>query len=368
MLHHYRRYWALFAAFLLALPLLADRLPHGNKTLSSNEARLLAPAPAFPTNLAGLQTFPRQVDAYLQDHFGLRSVFLKAYALIMSRTQLQTGKPLVLTGTDGQMFLRVDSMLQQSAGLIRRDERVAELADILAKMQTLLATQGTRLLVASPPNASTIYPEALPLWARNRGQRTEYDVLMADLADRGIQAIDLRPVLMAARAEGKMFRKHDTHWTARGAVAAFNAIVAADSHPDWRLDLASVLGKPETITGGDLARLVGDASDVTERDQLLTLPPGDHEVLDTPGAPFAPYLATSGRSGPTIMIIGDSFTMSFLAPMLLQHVARVVWIYHDACHFKWKWIDQFHPDEVWYMPTERLMICRLGDHPVGMPQ
>ena len=29
---------------------------------------------------------------------------------------------------------------------------------------------------------------------------------------------------------------HDTHWTDRGALAAFNAIVEADGHPDWRLD------------------------------------------------------------------------------------------------------------------------------------
>jgi alginate O-acetyltransferase complex protein AlgJ len=53
--------------------------------------------------------------------------------------------------------------------------------------------------------------------------------------------------------------------------------------------------------------------------------------------------------------------------MLLPHTARVVWIYHDLCRFNWKWIDQFQPDEVWYMPTERLMVCKQGNHPAGMP-
>jgi alginate O-acetyltransferase complex protein AlgJ len=366
MLHHYRRNWALFAAFLLALPLLAGILPHSNKTKSDTEARLLAPAPAFPADLAGWRTLPRQTDAYLQDHFGLRSTFLQAYAWIMSRTQIQTGKPLVLTGSNGQMFFRRDNMLQQSAGLIRRDEWVAGVADLLAKVRTVLADHGARLLVAPPPNASTIYPDQLPWWARNRGQRTEYDVFMSDLAARGVLAVDLRPIVTAAAAEGKAYRLHDTHWTARGAMAAFNAIVQADSHPDWTFDPAVALTPPETIAGGDLARLAG-ADDVTEQVQFLALPQGNREALENPGAPFAPYLATSGHPGPTIMIIGDSFTESLLTPMLLQHAGRMVWIFHNLCRFDWKWIDQFRPDEVWYMPNERLMVCERGNHPTGMP-
>ena len=40
-----------------------------------------------------------------------------------------------------------------------------------------------------------------------------------------IPAVDLRPALIAAKAEGKVYRMNDTHWTALGAVAAFNAIV-----------------------------------------------------------------------------------------------------------------------------------------------
>src|SRR5277367_6528297 len=34
-------------------------------------------------------------------------------------------------------------------------------------------------------------------------------------------------------------RAVDTHWTFRGALAAFNAIVEADSHADWRIDPSS---------------------------------------------------------------------------------------------------------------------------------
>jgi hypothetical protein len=265
------------------------------------------------------------------------------------------------------MFFRGDQMVQQSAGLIRRDEQVAETADLLARMHTLLAARGTRLLVASPPNSATIYADQLPLWARNRGQRTEYDVFLDDLATRDVPAIDLRPALIAAKAEGKVYRMNDTHWTALGAVAAFNAIVQADSHPDWKLDPARVLGAPETIVGGDLARMLGTADNMKETDRLSALPPGKREALDKVKQ-FTAALATSDRSGPTIMIIGDSFTGDFFLSMLLQGTGRVVWLHHSFCGFDWKWINQLRPDEVWWMPTERYIVCGKGGvRPVGMP-
>src|ERR1700760_1203944 len=99
MLRHYRRYWAPLSALLLGLPLLFGVLNIGGKSsVSSIEARSLAPRPAIPEDFNSRRTLSRQTDAYLQDHFGLRRLFLQAYGFIMSRAPLQTGKPLVLTG------------------------------------------------------------------------------------------------------------------------------------------------------------------------------------------------------------------------------------------------------------------------------
>src|SRR6185312_8234089 len=176
MLRHYRRYWAWLAAILLALPLVVGIADPSRRAVSNAEARTLAPAPSLPRSLSAWRNLPRQLDAYLRDHFGLRQAFLHAYALIMSHALSNTGNSLVLAGSDGWMFYRGDNMVQQSAGMISRDARVQEVADLLAKMQAVLAIHHTKLLVAPPPNSATIYPDHLPLWARNRGRRTEYDV------------------------------------------------------------------------------------------------------------------------------------------------------------------------------------------------
>lgn len=355
MIHPYRQYWSLLTILLLALPLLAGVVSPGVDTKSSVELRGLAQMPHLPNSVRGWRELPAQIDAYLHDHFGLRERMIR-WEAVLNQAILRSGNASALFGRDGWMFFKGDNMVQQSAGLMRRDNAVAETADFLAAMKHDLSARGIAFLVASPPNSSTIYQGQLPDWARNHGQPTEYDLLLDDLAARGVFAVDLRPALRQGLTEGKVYRAHDTHWTPRGALIAFNVVAEAASHSDWRLDISANLGAPKNATAGDLSRILGIADEVSEPVEPLTLPAGRVELLS--GGSHATFVESTDRSGPTVMIIGDSFTSVFFPPMLLSHVSRVVSVFHYWCAFDWKWIDQFHPDEVWWMPTERYLTCR----------
>ena len=81
--------------------------------------------------------------------------------------------------------------------------------------------------------------------------------------------------------------------------------------------------------------------------------------------PFSDYVATFDRAGPTIMVLGDSFTGGYFDRMLALHAGRVIWLEHRRCGFDWKAIDRFHPDEVWWMPNERFLICDPGVEPAN---
>jgi alginate O-acetyltransferase complex protein AlgJ len=262
------------------------------------------------------------------------------------------------------MFYLGRDMVRQSAGLVLRDQKVADAADMLAEMHGALSRRGASLLVAVAPNSSTIYQDDLPLWAQKQGRKTEYDLFLADLAARGIKTVDLRPVMENARADREAYLMHDTHWTARSAVLAFNAVAEADGHPDWRLDPQSSIGPPAERKGGDVARIIGVEDEVSEAVQELALPPGGKSQDLSPG-PMPDWVLSSGRPGPTIMVIGDSFTASYFPPMLAQHVGRAIWLNHRECGFDWNWIDKLQPDEVWWMPTERFLICDEGVRPLN---
>lgn len=361
MLVSYRRYFALLAFLLLATPLVVGVIRPDSPSAILKEGRRLAEAPDAPVTGHDWLALPGRIDAFLRDHFGLRQALIRAHK-DLTKPLLGLGNDSVLIGRDGRMFYLGEETVRQSAGLVFRDRRAADATDLIVRMNQVLAARGIRFLVAPPPNDATIYQADLPRWAQNPGRPTEYDLMMANLAAKGVRAVDLRPPVKAAKAEGPVFYMHDTHWTPRGALAGFNAIVKADSHPDWRIEPSSALGPLTIRKGGDLARMFGVADRVTESVQELTLPSGKKEPLSSGEA--ADYVATSGKPGPTIMILGDSFTFGYFAPMLLQHAGRVVWMNHHLCRFDWKAIDRFHPDEVWWMPDERFLVCAPGAWPI----
>ncbi|HZZ59847.1 MAG TPA: hypothetical protein VFE63_01565 [Roseiarcus sp.] len=356
MLRRHRRWFAALSFLLLATPLVWGMVLPDDPAFVYREGRRLAPPPKVAATLTGWLSLPGQVDAYLKDHFGLRYAMIRLHKDLTHPVLLKVNTA-ALIGRDGRMFYEGDEMVRQSAGLVLRDERVAEAVSLLASMRDALARRGVGFLVTVPPNSSTIYQDDLPVWAQRKGRKTEYDLFLEGLAARGVKAVDLRPAMTAVRQKGEeAYLLYDAHWTPRAALAGFNAVVEADGHPDWRLDTATSLGPPRIIKGGDVARILGVQDDVSEEEETFALAEDGRDAALSEGV-MPDHVITTGRPGPTVMVIGDSFTANYFPLMLAQHVGRAIWIHHHECGFDWKLIDRLKPDEVWWAPTERFLVC-----------
>lgn len=364
MLCFYRRYWFLGMLALLLVPLASGLLVTVNSGQVLVERRTGAEWPEFPRSTAAWILLPRHIESYLGDHFGLRGELIKTRAIVAHHI-LGDGNERVLGGRDGHLFYRLNDMLQQSAGRLVRETLIHDTADTVASIRAALAAKGIKFIFASPPNAATIFSHGIPRWARNRSVQTEYDVLLRALRERGVPVIDLRPALNAAREKHLLvYSKHDTHWTNRGALIAFNSVAMAAGHSDWVLDAREVLGSVVERRGGDLADMLGLGTYLKEPTEPLVLPDATEELFRP--KPFVTSQSTlhPEKSG-TLMVIGDSFTRGFFRAMVLTNVRRFAFTHHQNCGFDWKWIEQFHPDEVWFMPTERLAYCTAK--PTGFP-
>ena|SRR5271166_57615 len=361
MLRAWRRYAAPAAFLLLSTPLVVGIVHPDSPAAVLREGRRLAPRPKPPETAADWLALPAETEAFLKDHFGLRQAMIRAHK-DLTKTVLGLGSDTVLLGRDGRMFYLGEDAVRQSAGLVLRDRRAADTVALLNEVNDKLKAQGVRFLVASPPNAATVYQDDLPDWAKKGDRRTEYDLVMEGLAANGIEAVDLRSVMAAADKSAAYYR-HDSHWTPRGELAAYNAIVEADSHPDWRLDPKSVLGPAEVRKGGDLARMLGVQDAATEEVEPLALPIEPKALLNSD--PYGDFALTSLKPGPTILIVGDSFTAGEFAQMVLQHAGKVVWLDHRHCEFDWRAVEKFHPNEVWWMTNERFLICDPGARPLA---
>jgi hypothetical protein len=60
--------------------------------------------------------------------------------------------------------------------------------------------------------------------------------------------------------------------------------------------------------------------------------------------------------------VGNYFT-----PLIVENGAQALWMHHQWCEFDWSWIERFRPTEIWWMPNERLFLCKPNAHPKNMP-
>jgi hypothetical protein len=119
-------------------------------------------------------------------------------------------------------------------------------ADAIAKVQRFLRDHGGKLVVALVPNRSRVYPDRAYWWGGQMppGKAAFLSRLASELRRREVAVVDLTDALIQQRERGRLvFFPDDHHWTAFGARAAAEAIVAEmpESH---RALLGPAGGKP----------------------------------------------------------------------------------------------------------------------------
>lgn len=158
-----------------------------------------------------------------------------------------------LIGKDGWLFTNEEF---QTA---RTD--TAELQSKVAYVQQVrdeLAKDGAKLVVALIPAKVRVYPEELGRARVPSSHANLYGNFRDQLEAAGIPTPDLSADLTAAKPQGNLFFRTDTHWTPLGAEAAARAVATATKKLNLELPTAeyAVTRKAEVARSGDLLRYV----------------------------------------------------------------------------------------------------------------
>ncbi len=316
-------------------------------------------------------SWPRAVDAYLDDHFAFRLLLTSAANNLRWKLGGQLDGGAVVRGRADRLFLR-DNLLNVSGGTVRED--VAEdYGAFVCDLNRRLTARAVPMVFSMAPSPAAIYPEDLPDWVP-RGRSSAYDLILDRTRVCGVAAVDLRPSLRAAKPGGSIYYHHDTHWTQKGALIAYDQLVTALKRPDWRLDQRQLSWRRTVEDNSDLLHLSGVASpqremmdrpDLTATSASLTrgLLNG---IADYPGR--AGFIDTTGHAGPTVLFIGDSYSADFMPPYFAAHVGRFAWIHQQWCRFDWRVFDVVRPDYVVLMPVDRWASCEKRGRPLHMPR
>lgn len=364
LVDRHRRIWFAAALPLLLVPMIAG---------------FLLKAPALPEDVpvrwpgavSEWKTFPRVADQWMRQSFGFRAPLLHANAFLRYALGSSTSEHVAF-GRGDWMFLTDDAVFQQSMGQRMRVPQVTEFADVAAALQRELGSWGGKVVVAVPPNSQSVNRDGLPSWARVPEVATEYDLFAGLIRERGIPFADLRAVLRDEKTREEVYLHTDTHWNNHGVLLGFNAIMDAAGRPDWRIAPQTVESGFRSVGGGDLAHLAAVDAEVHDRQMVLDysrLKPEPFTSVDLADrVPMPTYVATrEGGAGPTVMVIGDSFTMGLFRAPLMLHAKRLIWTHHDQCGFKWDLVTKWKPDLLILAPTERYVLCAPGRVPRNMP-
>jgi len=338
------------------------------QAVSIAENRVLARPPRAPASWAEAGALPRQVDGYLADHFAFRGPMLRFALQIDGRLGAAAGPRAAVAGADGWYFLS-DGLLR-ATGAVADPQASADFAQFVCELSARLQQHGAQVLFTLVPSPAEIYPEHLPAWAQPLRRPTDYDRVLASARRCGVPTVDLRAALLAARGDGALYRRTDSHWTTQGATVGFNAIVRALGRPEWAAPLETMPARREVLLDGDLPRMAGrepqpEAVKILGAFEQAAAPP--RRQLD--GVSYhaaAPYRVAGSQDGPGVLVIGDSFTETYFAPLFGEHAGRYAWLHLDDCAFDWRAIEQAKPAYVILAPTERNARCPRG-RPLNMP-
>jgi alginate O-acetyltransferase complex protein AlgJ len=295
----------------------------------------------------------RHIDAWFEDHFGLRSTLVRWYGETRVFLLDMSPTPSVVKGREGFYYYADDQAIEDYVSESPLTaQALANWREALVRARQWLEARGIAYVFLVAPDKHVVYPEYMPASIRRIGPVSRTDQFYRSMEDLRF-LVDVRPPLLQAKAGERVFQKTDTHWNDRGAFVAYTAIIEAVRAqvpavlPPWpRADFDAVARETQ---GKDLAGMMGLKRVLNEED-LLLVPRRTRQarVVEPSGAePIAEEgrLVTEipGSSLPRAVIFRDSFT-SRLVPFLSQHFSRAVYLWQND--FDAAAVQSEHPDVV----------------------
>jgi len=270
---------------------------------------------------------------------------------------------LGIIGSDGWIFYSGEqSILDYEHRARLTQAELQHLQQELDRLDADLHQQSRILLVAIPPNKSTVYAQYMPREIPVFRAASRLDDFLAYMKAHGqAHILDLRSALITASQSEDVYYKTDTHWNDTGAYIAYSEIMqtlAADypvlqPHPlaDFRRsyaeetrDLPRLMGMPQVMEGSWhlLPTLRSEG-------RTRSVPLSERRALQ--------FTINPNPALPSLLIFHDSFYYVGLARFMEPHFSRITAVPNtdDLGIWSTDWIETQRPDIVIIEVTERYL-------------
>lgn len=244
-------------------------------------------------------SFQKQYDKYLEDHVGMRNMFIRIYNQIdfslfriSHANKVQIGKEDYLFETRYiNSYLGIDQAdTVMLLNKIRKTKRV----------QDSLAAKGVEFLIITAPGKGYYYPEYLPeKYDTVTKKRTNYEFITQKFKEYNINNIDFNSYFIKAKdtTQHPLYTQCGVHWS-------FNSM---------RYVVDSIINYLEVKMNKDLPDMVIDSVEYTTKPRFTDYDIGDALNIytkisdDTLLYPTFSYKEDTSFFKPRAIIIGDSY-------------------------------------------------------------
>ncbi len=299
----------------------------GEPQAGAAAAKPEAPAVAFPRLPPSKPTpdvapVARAIAAELSAHGGSWPAWAKEvaplHAALEHRLAALPAGAKALSGGDGFLFY-ARSLSYVVGGDLGKQHGNKNPIPAIVRFRDLLAKHGVDLLFVPVPTKAEIFPDraAVPPggdaapFKRFVGQVVNpfERKFLTELADKGIETVDLLPAFLADRARDPspkgeaLYQAEDTHWTTRGLELAARLVAERVRRYPWYKPLGAHARRYETKDAsftrhGDLCSRLPEVEQAKYAPETLV----GHQVVGPDGA-----LYEDDPDSP-IVLLGDSFT------------------------------------------------------------
>lgn len=334
--------------------------------VSERENRKVAGFPPIPSSMQELIRWPLKCDAFLKDHFFMRSTVIHhASKFLQSQLSLSINRNVILGKENWLYISKGNHAIEKYQGIYTfRDERQKQ--DWIFKLNKIAAQikeYNADVVFVIIPSKPTVYPEYLPEKYKPVGPTLTDTVVELLRENAKFHWIDLRPVLIRAGRTEKLFFEHDTHWNARGSYLAYLEVMkeVQKDHAVRILDPSELIFASRQKVGGDLALMLGlneEYSEIVPMEKIIK-----SNVISKTDVDFREDLVAVETSQPELskaIILCDSFVITYMAQYLQESFSCSSFKHHDSLSFDTAIVGQVKPDIVLIMITERLIPVEIN--------
>lgn len=342
------------ASFLwvLILPTLQTTFTF-TRPMKNVEKRALAKKPDFSLN----KDFARDYEAYYSDNFGLRNHLINWGGTFRTKLFKSSMHPeLVQFGKKDWLFYnRMKGKIYKSyshTNLLCADT-LKQVVDKWEGNKMRYEALGSKYLLAFWPNKHTIYPENLP-WVMQ--MQIKDTISLVDQLEKylketnsPIKLLDVRPTLLKAKKDFRIYHKFDTHWNDYGAFLAYRDFfikneevlgIAPKSKEDFDISWSD-------YNRGDLIQMLGVENDgyFMESNPTFVIKKDNKQIeyLPIDGYPGQTIITRNEHCGNKlkVLVFRDSFFRSLIQFFSLNfYEVTYIWGHGES------YVEKIRPDIV----------------------